>query len=119
MKNKVPDLVPICRLICHLLGEQQYGYHSICGLIHKTGHHIYVDEVISIVADDEDFSLEVRKLDDGNPVICVDTKGECYRWHGEAYQIAEHCLDLAIKAINSAKANENTTLREFASKTQG
>lgn len=66
----------------------------------------YEDDVVEVHA-----SLETRAatvvgkagglLDRRNPVVMLDERGECYRWHGEAHRLFGHVrVIVATGAVN-------------------
>ena len=97
------DYVALARLVLHFRGEpgRLYGnsqteYHGGCP-IHNA--KFFEDEVIRIVGSIETLELGIERMENHNPVICVNPAGEIYRSHGEKHYLKERLVGLVRECI--------------------
>ena len=71
------------------------GNSPVCGYFrHPTV--VYMDKVVRLVASRENEMLEVTRLENRNPVICVNAEGHIIRTHGEYGLVATHIEELTM-----------------------
>lgn len=59
---------------------------------------VYKDNVVVIVESQDSNALLVRKVQNGNPVICRSQDGDIYRWHGEWSDLRDHVATVLAKS---------------------
>lgn len=89
-----------CWTIVRALGKEDTAAASRARMgwgLNPTGAKVYRDRIIEIVAEQEPSKrILVTKLDNHNPIVCTDEKGETFRWHGEFTRVNAHVHLLAI-----------------------
>lgn len=55
---------------------------------------VYEDAIVKVAIDPLSKEMEIRRVENGNPVICIDEDGEVYRTHGEFRYVEAHLQGL-------------------------
>lgn len=55
---------------------------------------VYADEVVHVAVDPLSKEMQITRVENKNPVVCVDEDGQTYRYHGEFNHVEGHLLGL-------------------------
>ena len=63
---------------------------------------VYEDATVKVSIDPLSKEMEIRRMENNNPVICIDEDGEVYRTHGEFRYVEAHLQSLLASPAPTA-----------------
>jgi hypothetical protein len=102
--TRISDFIWNCRRVVEEQGSaehrQEIGVAAIGWQLNPNGALAYKDDVVTIVCEAAPSpALLVIRVENHNPVLCVDKKGEPFRQHGEIVHLEEHVARLCRVAL--------------------
>jgi len=97
---KEEQFIEICRFIGRILGQPNerllLSNRVACHFRYDQDAIFYSDDEIVIGVGTKDLSLLVEKLENNNPVVCINPDGTVLRWHGEAWDLEDKVDDILV-----------------------
>ncbi len=102
--HRFSDFVWNCRRILEEHGSsdhrQEIGVAAIGWQFNPNNARAYKDDVVTIVCEAEPSpALLVIRIENHNPVLCIDRKGDPYRQHGEFTYLEAHVAKLCRQVL--------------------